>query len=240
MTARILILALSLLAVAGSGAAGAGGHRPGDGGDRVEAARHRFTAQVDNPWFPLTPGTIAVYTGTKDGRRARDVLTVMRTATTIAGARCRVVRDRLYLDGRLAERTTDWYAQDGAGNVWYFGEETAELDRHGRVTSTEGSWRAGVDGARPGIFMPARPRLGRAYRQELYPGHAEDHFRIIGLFAGTVPPRATNTLLTEEWTPLEPGTLDHKLYVRGVGTVVERSVTGGNEYLELVSLRRAA
>jgi hypothetical protein len=237
LKAGILIAALFLFAAAGSGATGAGGQRRGDDGHRVEAARPRFTARVDNPWFPLTPGTIAVYTGTKDGKRARDVLTVTLKTTTIAGARCRVVRDRLYLDGRLAERTTDWYAQDGAGDVWYFGEQTAELDRRGRVTSTEGSWRAGVDGARPGIFMPRRPRLGRAYRQELYPGHAEDHFRIIGLFEGTVPPRATNTLLTEEWTPLEPGTLDHKLYVRGVGTVVERSVTGGNEYLELVSLR---
>jgi hypothetical protein len=196
-------------------------------------------ANVDNPWFPLAPGTIAVYRGVKDRREARDVVTVKRRTRRVAGVACRVVQDRLYLDGRLAERTTDWYAQDEAGNVWYFGEQTAELDRQGRVTSTEGSWQAGVDGAKPGIFMPARPRLGRAYRQELYPDHAEDRFRIIGLFRGTVPPRTTSTLLTEEWTRLEPGVLDHKLYVRGIGTVVERSVKGGNELLELASLRRA-
>jgi hypothetical protein len=198
------------------------------------------SAHVDNPWFPLAPGTIAVYRGVKDGRAARDVVTVTRRTRLVAGVTCRVVHDRLSLDGRPAERTTDWYAQDEAGNVWYFGEQTAELDRQGRVTGTGGSWQAGVDGAKPGIFMPARPRLGMAYRQELYPGRAEDRFRIIGLFHGTVPPRAPSTLLTEEWTPLEPGVLDHKLYARGIGTVVERSVRGGDELLELASLRRGS
>ena len=80
---------------------------------------------------------------------------------TIAGAQCIEVRDNLYLSGRLGERTTDWYSQDGDGNVWYFGEATAELDRNGRVTSTEGSWLAGRNGAQPGIFMPAHPKSRR-------------------------------------------------------------------------------
>jgi hypothetical protein len=190
----------------------------------------RFSAQVDNPWFPLTPGTTYVYTGVKDGKPARDVLTVTRQTRTIRGAPCVVVEDRLYLRGRLAERTTDWYSQDRQGNVWYFGEATAELDARGRVTSTEGSWQAGLDGAEPGIYMPAHPRVGQSGRQELYKGHAEDHFRVVGLFA--------NALLTDEWTPLEPGALGRKLYVRGVGTVVERAVKGGDEYLELISVRR--
>jgi hypothetical protein len=230
----IVITALSVLA-GGTASAETGTMRGGPG----TPAEPHSGARVDNPWFPLTPGTIFVYRGVKDGKRARDVVTVTRRTRVVAGVPCRVVEDRLYLDGRLAQRTTDSYAQDEAGNVWYYGEQTAELDRHGHVTSTEGSWRAGEDGAKPGIFMPARPRVGQAYRQELYPDHAEDHFRIIGLFRGTVRPRTASTLLTEEWTPLEPGVLDHKLYVRGIGTVVERSVTGGNEYLELASLRRS-
>ena len=198
----------------------------------------RFSARVDNPWFPLTPGTIAVSYGIKDGKKAKDVVTVTHETSTIAGAPSRVVRDRTYTEGRLSERTTDYYTQDAAGNVWYFGERTAELDQNGHVTSTEGSWQAGVDGAKPGIFMPARPRVGSVYRQEYYRGHAEDHFRIIGLFRSTVSAPIANGLLTREWTPLEPGVIDHKLYVRGIGTVVERTVRGGNEYFELASIRR--
>src|SRR5437667_3268245 len=92
-----------------------------------------FTAHVDNPWFPLRPGTVYVYGGVKDGRPARDVLTVTRRVRKIDGAPCVVVDDRLQLRGKLEERTTDWYSQDRGGNVWYFGESTAELDAHGRV-----------------------------------------------------------------------------------------------------------
>jgi len=210
----------------------------GQGLDAASTASPRFSARIDNPWFPVTPGTIAVYTGVKDGKEARDVVTVTRETTTIARTPCRAVRDLLYLEGKLAERTTDWYTQDAAGNVWYFGERTAELDKRGRVTSTEGSWQAGVDGGKPGIFMPARPRVGDSFRQEFYKGHAEDHFRIIDLFESTVSTPTANALLTREWTPLEPDVIDHKLYVRGIGAVSERTVKGADEHLELVSLRR--
>jgi len=191
-----------------------------------------FSARVDNPWFPLAPGTRYVYTGVKDGKRSRDVVTVTRRTKTITGAPCVLVDDRLYLEGRLAERTSDWYSQDKAGNVWYFGEDTAELDRHGRVTSTDGTWQAGVHGAHAGIYMPAHPHVGETGRQELFPGQAEDHFQVIGLFRD-------RTLLTKEWTPLEPGVVDHKLYVRGVGLVLEQTERGGDERNELVSLTRS-
>ncbi len=199
-----------------------------------------FTARVDNPWFPLRPGTVSVYTGMKDGRRARDVVTVTRRVTKIDRAPCVVVKDRLYLNGKLQERTTDWYSQDSRGNVWYFGESTAELDAHGRVTSTEGTWRAGRDGAQPGIYMPARPVPGRTGRQEFYKGHAEDHFEVLSLHASVRVPytSSSNALLTKEWTPLEPRVLDHKLYLRGIGTVLEQTVKGGDERLELVSVGR--
>jgi hypothetical protein len=192
-----------------------------------------FSAHVDNPWFPLTPGTRYVYTGVKDGQPARDVLTVTHRTNTVGGVPCVVVEDRLYLRGKLRERTTDWYTQDKQGNVWYFGESTSELGENGRVTGTKGTWAAGVDGAQPGIFMPAQPRVGRSYRQEYYKGQAEDHFQVIAVLG-----RAKNAVLTKEWTPLEPGAIDHKLYVRGVGTVLERTVQGGSERNVLVSLRR--
>ncbi len=198
-----------------------------------------YVARVTNPWFPLKPGTVYTYRGVKDGKTSRDVVTVTRETKTIQGVHTTIVRDRLFLAGRLEERTTDWYAQDRRGNVWYFGEATAELDRKGRVTSTEGSWQAGVDGARAGIYMPGQPRIGQAGLQELYRGHAEDHFRVIRLSASVrVPFITTNhALLTEEWTPLEPAVLDHKYYARGIGVVKEASVKGPRETGLLVALR---
>jgi hypothetical protein len=206
-------IALAALALSGSAAAA---DRPG------------FSATVDNPWFPLTPGTTFHYTGVKDGKASRDVMTVTRRTTIIDGAPCVAVSDKLYLAGRLEERTTDWYSQDRAGNVWYFGESTEELAPDGHVTTREGSWRAGVHGARPGIFMFAKPKVGRHAQQEFYKGHAEDHFQVLAVHK--------TTLLTKEWTPLEPGVIDHKLYKRGVGTILEQTVKGGDERNALVSV----
>ena len=191
----------------------------------------RFTARVDNQWFPLVPGARYVYVGVKDGRPSRDVVTVSHRVTTIDGVPCATVEDRLYVRGRLHERTTDWYSQDTHGNVWYFGEDTAELDKSGHVTSRSGSFTAGRDGAQAGIFMPANPRLGQSGQQEFYKGQAEDHFKVIGRFG-------KNALLTKEWTPLEPGVIDHKLYVRGIGTVFEQTEQGGDERNELVSVTK--
>jgi hypothetical protein len=196
------------------------------------APRPSFTSRVNNPWFPLRPGTTFVYIGTKDGKASRDVVTVTHRTTVIDGVPCAVLDDRLFLSGHLEEQTTDWYTQDTRGNVWYYGERTAEFDAHGRVTSTQGSWQSGVDGAKPGIFMPADPRVGKSGRQEFLKGQAEDHFRVLGVAASDV-------LLTEEWTPLEPAVLDHKLYVRGIGMVLEQSVAGPTERGELVRLLRS-
>ena len=201
-----------------------------------------FSARVTNPWYPLNPGSVYVYRGVKDGEPSREVMTVTRRTKTIDGAPCVLVSDLLYLRGRLEERTTDFYTQDAKGNVWYFGENTAELDRQGHVKNRSGTWRAGVDGARPGIFMFAHPRVGRSARQEYYKGQAEDHFQVLRLNA-TV--RVTfgssrHALLTKEWTPLEPGVIDHKYYVRGIGTVLERTAKGPLERNELVSFRRGS
>jgi hypothetical protein len=197
-----------------------------------------FVARVDNPWFPLTPGTTYVYTGVRDGQPSRVVTTVTHRTAVIAGVRCIVIDDRGYVSGKLAERTTDWYAQDRQGNVWYFGESTAEVDAKGDVTSTEGTWRTGVHGAKAGVYMPAHPRVGQSYSQEFYKGHAQDHFRVVALAATVTVPYTSSrrALLTEEWTPLEPGVLDHKLYVRGIGTVKEETVKGPVERAALVAV----
>jgi hypothetical protein len=198
-----------------------------------------FANRIDNKWFPVIPGTVFVYRGEKDGKQGRDVLTVTHQRRRILGIRATVISDRLYLDGRLAERTTDWYAQENRGNVWYLGESTATLDAHGKTISTGGSWLAGVNGARAGIYMPASPKPGDTGRQEFYKGHAEDQFKVLSLQASVNSPAVSShhALLTQETTRLEPGTLDHKLYVRGIGTVVEQSIKGGNERFVLFSVQ---
>jgi hypothetical protein len=202
--------------------------------------RSRFSANVTNPWFPLRPGSVYHYRGIKDGEPSREVMTVTHGTRTIDGAHCAVVSDLLYLRGRLEERTRDYYTQDADGNVWYFGEDTAELDANGRVKTREGTWQAGVDKAKPGIFMYAHPRIGQSARQEFLKGQAEDHFEVLGRGAtATVPfKRFDGAMLTREWTPLEPGVIDHKYYIRGIGTVLEQTVKGGDERNALVSFSR--
>ncbi|MDQ1630065.1 MAG: hypothetical protein QOC80_37, partial [Frankiaceae bacterium] len=120
----------------------------------------------------------------------------------VDGVRTRVVEDRLFLAGRLEERTSDDYAQDTCGNVWYFGEDTAVLDRQGRVTDRSGSFHAGVDGAQPGVFMQADPALNRRFRQEWSPGEAEDTFRVVDRSDAVAVPygRFAAALKTEETT----------------------------------------
>jgi hypothetical protein len=207
-------------------------------------APSEFAPRVDNAWFPLRPGTTLIYRGRKDGASTREQVAVFTETKTILGVRATVVSDKLYArrGGRwsIAERTRDWYAQDRRGNVWYLGEATAEIGPDGTVVSREGSWQAGVDGARAGIFMPAHPHRGQSGIQEMFEGEAEDHFRVLSLSASVRTPvaRSDHALLTREWTPLEPGVVDHKLYVRGFGTVREKTVKGGDELNELVAVRR--
>src|SRR5436190_17793974 len=147
------------------------------------AARAGFSPNVTNPWYPLKPGTTLVYKGVKDGKPQRDVFKVTHRVTVVGGARCIVIDDRVYSGGHLSERTSDYYTQDSRGNVWYYGEDTAELDAKGHVTSREGTWHAGVKGAKPGVFMPAHPRVGQGDYQEYWKGHAEDRFRIKSMTA---------------------------------------------------------
>jgi hypothetical protein len=234
------IIALALIAIA---AAACGSSQASGPSTTTSAAKYSgFSADVTNPWFPLRPGSVYRYRGVKDGKPSRDVVVVTHRTRTIDGAPCVSVSDRLYLSRRLEERTTDWYSQDARGNVWYFGEATAELDANGKVKDTSGSWLAGVHGAKPGLFMFAHPRPGLAGRQEYLKGEAEDHFKIVSMHERVVVPYRSfrGTMLTKEWTPLEPGVIDHKYYARGIGTVLERTVKGGKEVNELVFFRRGA
>jgi hypothetical protein len=198
---------------------------------------------VTNTWFPLKPGSVYIYEGQREGMQARDVLTVTRKVKAIEGIRAAVVKDLLFQNGRLAERTTDWYAQDKHGTVWYLGEKTAELSPSGKVISTEGSFLHGRDGAKGGIFMPANPLVGQSFQQERYKGHAEDRFRILSLATSvTTPVVASNSaMLTEETTPLEPKNVVQKYYIQGIGPVKEQQVAGAApgqaEQIQLVSFQ---
>jgi hypothetical protein len=198
-----------------------------------------FVRVVDNPWFPLTPGTVLRYAGEDDGVPARDILRVTHRIKRILGIPATVIDDRVYMHGRLRERTHDYYAQDRQGNVWYLGEDTATLRPDGQVQSREGSFRAGRNGARGGIFMPAEPHPGQTGWQEFSIGHAQDRYRILNRHTHVRTPavRSHHAMLVQETTPLEPGVVDHKVYVRGIGTVREETVKRGNERYQLVSVR---
>jgi hypothetical protein len=195
----------------------------------------QFVAVVDNPFLPLVPGTTYRFRSTSDEGVEDIVMTVMHKTRVIVGVTTTVVHDVAIKSGEVAEDTWDWYAQDRAGNVWYFGEDTREYER-GKV-STEGSWETGVKGALPGIVMPAHPKVGDRHRQEYLVGVAEDEGQIIALDE-TVTVAAgefSGCVKTKEWSRLEPGVLEHKYYAPGVGVVAEVTVEGGTEQVELVS-----
>lgn len=197
-------------------------------------------ARVTNPWFPLRVGTTYLYSGTDDHRPAVDVVTVSRHTRAVNGVRTREVKDRLLIRGHLEETTTDYYAQDRCGNVWYLGEDTAQLDGHGNVVNTDGTWHAGADGAKPGVFMQAHPEVGRRFRQEWYRGQAEDTYVARDLATRSTIPYGTypHAMRTAEHTALEPDVHDAKYYVRGIGEVEEVTVSGGHEKFVLVDVIR--
>jgi hypothetical protein len=196
-----------------------------------------FTSKVDNPYFTLTPGKRMVYEArTGEGLERTEVIVTDETRT-VMGVETVVVWDRVWLDGELVEETRDWYAQDTAGNVWYFGEDTAEYEG-GKVVSHAGAWEAGIDGAQPGIIMQAQPAAGDSYRQEYYAGEAEDMADVVALGETVTVPAGTFTgcLKTLDYTPLEPGIQEHKYYCPGAaGVVLEAGLQSGDR-VELVEM----
>jgi hypothetical protein len=199
-----------------------------------------FVSAIDNPYFPLTPGTTLIYEGESDGTPTRIETAVTGDVKVILGVNCTVVHDQAFEEGVLVEDTFDWYAQDSAGNVWYFGEDSKVLDADGNVISTEGSWEAGVDGAEPGIIMEAHPQEGDRYHQEFYKGVAEDQAKVLELGESKCVAYGCfdNVLVTREWSRLDPGVVDNKYYAPGVGFIFEETVKGGDETSELVDIQQ--
>jgi hypothetical protein len=212
------------------------------GDDPVELDAAEFTADIDNTYWPMKPGTRWTYAEIDEGATVEVVVTVTTETRKVAnGVTARVVRDSVTEDGELIEDTFDWYAQDSAGNVWYLGEDTAEF-ADGKIETRAGSFEAGVDGALPGIIMPARPEPGMAYRQEYYKGEAEDSGEVLSIDEQVEVPAGhyRNALLTKDMNALEPKVLEYKLYARGVGPVLTLDVSGGAGREELVDLKRVS
>jgi hypothetical protein len=194
-----------------------------------------FTDTITNRYFPLRTGTY-VYDGTKDGAPLHIEMKVLTDRKTIMGVRTVVVHDSVFVSNKLEEDTYDWYAQDAGGSVWYFGEDTKELDPGGKVTSTKGTWLAGVDGAQPGIVMTARPATASAYQQEYARGVAEDRIKVLRTDDAVNAPGGAyrDVVETEDTNPLEPSKLEHKWFAPGVGFVASDMVRGGAEHIQLV------
>jgi hypothetical protein len=192
-----------------------------------------FTTQITNAYLPLVPGMAMTYQGAGE----KNVFSVTDRTREVMGVTTIVVRDQAFEGGALVEDTEDWFAQDAAGNVWYFGESTAECEGH-RVVSRHGSWEAGVDGAQPGIVMLANPEIGDYYRQEYLRGEAEDVARVLRLGATITHKTASypNVVITEDFTKLEPAVVEHKKYAPGVGLVEEQLVKGGSGIVRLIDV----
>ena len=195
-----------------------------------------FTHIVNNPWFPLVPGTTAVFHEQNGRERRENKVSVTHETKIILGVKCVVVHETVALDGALIEDTYDWFAQDRQGAVWHFGEATKEFKSGGRV-STDGSWEVGVNDAQPGIVMPARPKVGERYRQNYLAHVAEDIGQIVTLDETITVPAGTypGCVRVREWSMLESGT-SKKWYATGVGLIRAESTDG--EVTTLVSLTR--
>jgi hypothetical protein len=205
------------------------------GSEPVELDPGDFTTEIDNPYWPMRPGSRWVY---REGDQ-RVVVTVTDRTREIMGIDARVVHDVVTENGEVVEDTFDWYAQDADGNIWYLGEATKEFE-NGEVVSTEGSWEAGVGGAQPGILLPGDPEPGLEYRQEYLEGEAEDAAEVLALDARVRVPYGAfeDVLQTKDFTPLDPKLVEHKFYAKGVGPVLAKAVSGGSGREELVAFTR--
>lgn len=196
-----------------------------------------FVANIDNPFFPLTPGTTFHFRATTDEGNETGKVVVTHDTKEILGVTCVVVADTVWLEGVLKEATFDWYAQHEDGTVWYFGE-TVDNYESGVIVDHDGSWEGGVDDAKPGIIMEANPQVGDTYRQEFYEGEAEDEAEVLSLNEAVTVPFGSfqNCVKTKEWTQLEPDIEANKYYAAGVGVVLETHTKGPAERNELVNI----
>ena len=191
--------------------------------------------KIDNKYFPLNAGTTMIYNGTSDGDPTRDVFVVTNDTKQILGISTRVVHDDAYVKGDHEETTNDWFAQDDQGNVWYMGEFTTDLSNKG---SHEGSWEAGVKGAKAGIVMEAEPKVGDTCKQEVAKDVAEDKGSVLSLNEKITVPYGSfsNVLKTKDFSPLEPDIVENKYYAQNIGQIKAISIKGESEVETLTQI----
>jgi hypothetical protein len=244
MTLRTLpfvAAAVVLLAACGGGAKSSAGSQLPTGSEPAKLDPADFTTEIDNAYWPMSPGSRWVYREVENGDVQRVTVTVTDRTRTIDGIEARVVHDLVTtMDGDKVEDTFDWYAQDKDGNLWYLGEDTKEYE-DGKVVSTEGSWEHGVDGAEAGIIVAAEPKQGLTYREEYYRGQAEDAAEVLDVGAKVQVPygRFTGAMITRNYSGIEPNVEELKFYAKGVGPVLELLVSGGAGRTELLSYTKA-
>ena len=239
MRSTTIVLTLTAAAALAASCGGGSTHASTlpQGSEAVSLDPATFTTVIDNPYWPMAPGNRWMYRETDDQGGDRQVNVVATGMTKrIMGIDAVVVHDIVTDHGAVVEDTYDWYAQDADGNVWYLGEDTKEY-KDGKVSTTEGSWQAGVDGAQPGVVVPASPELGMSYRQEYYAGQAEDAARVLSVDEKVEVPYGffQAVLMTRDVTALDPKIAEHKFYAKGVGPVLEIGISGGSDKAELVS-----
>ncbi len=241
LVASVAVSAVLLIAAGcdGGDSEGASGAGLPQGSEPVELDPAAFTTEIDNRYWPMVPGARWVYRELDEEGGELDVVVTVSTETKLIanGVTARVVRDTVTHEGELIEDTFDWYAQDAEGNVWYLGEDTAEFE-DGAVTSKAGSFEAGVDGALPGVIVPADPVDGMRYRQEYYAGEAEDNGEVLSTQEQAQVPAGLyrDALLTKDTITIEPDVVEYKLYAPEVGPVLVLGVSGGGGREELVKV----
>jgi hypothetical protein len=237
--AVVAIAVLALVACGGEGSKSSSSSSLPQGTKPVKLDPADFTTNIDNPYWPIRPGSHWVYREVENGETQRVDVTVTNQTKMLDGIEARVVHDRVSRNGETLEDTYDWYAQDSHGNLWYLGEDTAEYE-NGKLKTKEGTWAAGVNGAEPGVVVPASPRQGMRYREEYYAGHAEDGAEVLSVNSQVQVPfgRFRNALLTRNFSTIEPTVEEMKLYAKGVGPVMELLVSGGSGRTELLSFSR--
>jgi hypothetical protein len=220
----------------GSGSAGGSPGSPVAPESRVASPKRagKYTAKVDHPLVPLTTIRRTVFEGREGDTKLRVESRVLKRTTRVAGVRVSIVKVREFEDGELVERTADYFAQDGKGRVWYFGERVDDIE-NGKVIGHEGQWLAGKKGAKPGLFMPAKPTVGQVFEQERAPGVAEDRSKVVAVGLGVTTPagRFGDCIKTRDFAPLDRKT-EFKFYCAGVGLVREKPAGGR---LDLVRYR---
>jgi hypothetical protein len=186
-----------------------------------------YVAKIDNPLFPVSSLRRTVAEGIErdpdSGKspKVRVVARLLAAPTMVGRVPATTVDVREYENGKLVEHTHDLYAQDHDGNVWYLGEDVDEI-RNGKIVGHEGQWRAGRGDAKPGLFMPAAPRVGQTFQQERAPRIAEDRSTVLarGLRVTTAAGRFSGCMKVRDVAPLDHLT-QTKYYCRGAGLVRE-------------------